>query len=57
MPSMMLNNLILGAAGLAYHVAAQTPEDFTPNSLVRLGITYPKINIDPPGTLSPQLDC
>jgi hypothetical protein len=37
-------------AGLASFVAAQTPMDFQPGSLQKLGITFTKIDIDPAGT-------
>lgn len=46
----------LVAAGLAIGAAAQTPGDFMPGSLVRLGIAYPQVNIEPAGTLVPSLD-
>lgn len=35
---------------------AQTPQDFQPGSLVRLGVKYPQLSIDPAGTLAPTLD-
>lgn len=37
-------------ASLATLTVAQTPMDFQPGSLQKLGVTFTKIDIDPPGT-------
>ncbi|KAF2424478.1 PEBP-like protein [Tothia fuscella] len=43
-------------AALSANVRAQTPQDFMPGSLVRLGVAYKGVNIDPAGTDVGPLD-
>ncbi|KAF2673758.1 PEBP-like protein [Microthyrium microscopicum] len=54
MPSLLRS--IAVAAGLICSVVGQTPNDFTPGTLVKLGVIYPKIDINPPGTDVQSLD-
>jgi hypothetical protein len=44
------------AAALSLNVFAQTPQDFMPGTLVKLGVDFKSINIDPPGTDVSSLD-
>jgi hypothetical protein len=44
------------AAAVLALTAAQTPADFQPGTLVKLGLTYPNIQIEPVGTQVQTLD-
>jgi hypothetical protein len=44
------------AAALSTNVIAQTPQDFMPGTLVKLGVAFPGVNIDPAGTDVGTLD-
>jgi hypothetical protein len=47
----------LAASLLSRHVAfAQTPMDFMPGTLVKLGVQYNTVNIDPAGSAVGGLD-
>jgi len=43
-------------ASLSINVLAQTPQDFQPGTLVKLGVSFSAINIDPPGSIVQSLD-
>jgi hypothetical protein len=45
-----MRSFATAVAGLASLAAAQTPMDFQPGTLQKLGITFTKIEIDPAGT-------
>jgi hypothetical protein len=44
-------------AALSVNVLAQTPQDFQPGTLVKLGVQFKAVNIDPPGSDVGTLDC
>ena len=48
---------LAAVAALSLNVAAQTPQDFMPGSLVKLGVAYPSLNVDPAGTQVDSLQC
>lgn len=46
----------MAASILSSHdVCAQTPMDFMPGSLVKLGVQFNSVNIDPPGSFVDSL--
>jgi hypothetical protein len=51
-----LQRIFALAAALSLNVFAQTPQDFMPGTLVKLGVAFKSINIDPPGTDVSSLD-
>jgi hypothetical protein len=45
-----LRRVALAASLLSLHVLAQTPADFMPGTLVKLGVQFNSVNIDPAGS-------
>ncbi|KIW04643.1 uncharacterized protein PV09_04388 [Verruconis gallopava] len=43
-------------ASIISNTLAQTPQDFSPGTLVKLGVAFPSINIDPVGSALQSLD-
>jgi hypothetical protein len=44
------------AASIIPNALAQTPDVFKPGTLVKLGVSFPSINIDPVGSALQSLD-